>query len=709
MEPPTKRPRFSFLSDEVSSSHELDIARSRNDQRLKARFESIFEKYERDFGGIGDEIDLITGHVVVDNGHILSMRDEQDIGAIQGGTRFGGGSLLKAMTVPPEDQQIAIDSIEEDATGRSLTDAIATLGSYNSPIPIESDEDDDTVGTPMETGSDDGDSLLGSPMREKEPVGGIPPKATSGPSDTHTVHDKIVRNSPYLSTDPAEIPRSSITPQHNSTDQLSSAISVRSDYEDSMLGDVVIKTEEATESIRDNDEHGIISDSDDSLLGSSAQHAYEIGSSPDFDHWTDNLPLSSRDAPTDDAIVGQFGPEIGPKVIEVLARRKLAHENAIEPVWRVPDTGQDISFGGRPSVLTGARGDFQSLSPQRGSVWAPPKKRRGRPRKANTPSIPESDILESPRLLSRSFSVVSGDSVDPLQEDSVDKGNKRQQNMSTPRGKHVFQSELAWIHASSKETAIAMPRHSSEVVGPANSENDEIDELLDNAVGSHESLEDWSTLEPHGSLQATGNDYATTHQTHQSDSGSSTESTTTLLTTRKENNISKMKASNPNSDLARMITRKEGEKKPKKDPRNVEAQLNKYKTTPAEFKELIRLREVEGYSWEDIYPYFPNHSGKQLNYWLYRYWNSAKLPYKLSKMTWTSDDDSLLGLLKPMTSLSWDDILAFFPGRKLVHIAPRLAAIWRQDMLKDRQMEPPVVPGPVAVETDTTQVQPSRV
>ncbi|KKA23757.1 Myb-like DNA-binding domain protein [Rasamsonia emersonii CBS 393.64] len=48
--------------------------------RLKSLFEGIFEKYGRDFSDVGDEIDLKTGEIVVNKGHILGMQDEGDIG-----------------------------------------------------------------------------------------------------------------------------------------------------------------------------------------------------------------------------------------------------------------------------------------------------------------------------------------------------------------------------------------------------------------------------------------------------------------------------------------------------------------------------------------------------------------------------------------------------------------------------------------------------
>ena len=55
MEPPCKRRRVCI------SGEALQQQRARNDLRLKLAFESIFEKYGKDFTEIGDEIDLDTG------------------------------------------------------------------------------------------------------------------------------------------------------------------------------------------------------------------------------------------------------------------------------------------------------------------------------------------------------------------------------------------------------------------------------------------------------------------------------------------------------------------------------------------------------------------------------------------------------------------------------------------------------------------------
>lgn len=89
MDPPIERPhkRLKTLLPRSPRRDAADLERDRqrNDQRLKGALESIFSKYSRDFTNVGDEIDLETGEVVVDNGHIARMRHEQDIGASPAG------------------------------------------------------------------------------------------------------------------------------------------------------------------------------------------------------------------------------------------------------------------------------------------------------------------------------------------------------------------------------------------------------------------------------------------------------------------------------------------------------------------------------------------------------------------------------------------------------------------------------------------------
>jgi len=73
MEPPLKRQRI------AGPQEQLHAQRARNDLRLKSRFEHIFEKFSKEFTGVGDEIDLHTGKIIVNNGHLITMQNERDI------------------------------------------------------------------------------------------------------------------------------------------------------------------------------------------------------------------------------------------------------------------------------------------------------------------------------------------------------------------------------------------------------------------------------------------------------------------------------------------------------------------------------------------------------------------------------------------------------------------------------------------------------
>lgn len=76
MEPPLKRRR---LSGKAVPDADLQKRRARNDGRLKSIFESIFDKYGKDFKGISDEVDLMgTGEIVINNGHLLGMGTGSD-------------------------------------------------------------------------------------------------------------------------------------------------------------------------------------------------------------------------------------------------------------------------------------------------------------------------------------------------------------------------------------------------------------------------------------------------------------------------------------------------------------------------------------------------------------------------------------------------------------------------------------------------------
>nr|POF07809.1 uncharacterized protein pb1a10.02 [Quercus suber] len=109
---PTTPPRLidHYQVGSFISTPELEREREENKKRLKSRFEQIFEKYEHDFTGIGDEIDLETGEVIVDNGHIARMKHEADPGT--GKSTEDTDMIIGDVCSTSEDEDTAYDSDE---------------------------------------------------------------------------------------------------------------------------------------------------------------------------------------------------------------------------------------------------------------------------------------------------------------------------------------------------------------------------------------------------------------------------------------------------------------------------------------------------------------------------------------------------------------------------------------------------------------------
>lgn len=111
---------------------DLSARRARNDRKLKSIFEHIFDKYEKDFSSVGDEIDLSTGQIVVNNGHLQSLNDERDPGdlsdtdVLNSDDINGDGSdelsppkprdIIEQTPESPEDAGFVISAVERRVT-----------------------------------------------------------------------------------------------------------------------------------------------------------------------------------------------------------------------------------------------------------------------------------------------------------------------------------------------------------------------------------------------------------------------------------------------------------------------------------------------------------------------------------------------------------------------------------------------------------------
>ncbi len=117
--PPRKRLK---LTPSNQLDHIRNNERARKDRRLKGSFEAIFEKYGRDFTDVSDIVDLETGKIVVDNGHITSMRNEHDIASRTVGWPLQRLTLSTEEAVEESEDELASPAITVRA--RTLSDCI---------------------------------------------------------------------------------------------------------------------------------------------------------------------------------------------------------------------------------------------------------------------------------------------------------------------------------------------------------------------------------------------------------------------------------------------------------------------------------------------------------------------------------------------------------------------------------------------------------
>ncbi|KAK4896712.1 hypothetical protein LTR27_005306 [Elasticomyces elasticus] len=165
--------------------------RKENDRRLKSRFEAIFEKYARDFSGVGDEIDIETGEIVVDNGHLESMQHEVDPGESQS-LRFvkdfaeelecedeGSGS-------GDDDEAVGEEEEEEALDGQGvIEDAIVEDGEEEAPFALDPKlqelHDTDMTGGPEAT------------LDPEQVLSALSPTALSNPAVRASMRDMILK------------------------------------------------------------------------------------------------------------------------------------------------------------------------------------------------------------------------------------------------------------------------------------------------------------------------------------------------------------------------------------------------------------------------------------------------------------------------------------------------------------------------------------
>ncbi|KAJ5626120.1 hypothetical protein N7510_002429 [Penicillium lagena] len=211
-ERPAKRPRLSFTPgspspNEVDEDFDLPTARARNDQRLKSIFERIFDKYGKDFTEVGDEIDLETGKIVIDNGHLVGMRAEDDTGDQAQKWLFHDAVSGFKYT---GDHDPEARSVEEGENERDVVTETGDVPSRLAQEAADSDDDRDSVDSLWDSALACKDSnapdnpVIPQDLEPKDPLWQVPDIEAkfSTPTTTRRVHFAPVLNTPRSASPP---------------------------------------------------------------------------------------------------------------------------------------------------------------------------------------------------------------------------------------------------------------------------------------------------------------------------------------------------------------------------------------------------------------------------------------------------------------------------------------------------------------------------
>ncbi|KFY18806.1 hypothetical protein V491_04697, partial [Pseudogymnoascus sp. VKM F-3775] len=309
---------YEDVSEDDAYEHEapeanIEATRQKLDNKLKSTFEAIFEKYGKDFSGVGDEIDLRTGEIIVDNGHVAEMHNETDAG--EGRVR----GMLRAFTEEPDqagflrhglednaedyyDVDEASDSMDYHVRGRQMLRAFTQEPDLGQKSGTEEDEEEeysrDTVRQNAAADDDSSDDDILYQNGGVIPANSLAAFPIAPPPKPPINYPHSQPLKPFHTPKPASISRS--------------------------------------------------------LKRSSA-----YSSEPN--------------------ILGQFGQELGPRIVEYVSRQESVDESRIDPKWQTP--ALPAATAGKqpiPKSIIMQPGVERSHSPKGHPLWAPQRKRRRR-------------------------------------------------------------------------------------------------------------------------------------------------------------------------------------------------------------------------------------------------------------------------------------------------------------------------------------------
>ena len=285
------------IGEDFEADEDLQTQRARLDYKLKSTFEAIFEKYGKDFDGIGDEIDLNTGRILVNNGHLLKMQHERDAGEADSHT----SSL--------DDSNTASDDDDMEAASSELDEDVTELEEGE-----EEDEEDEEDEVEEEEEEEEGDNLSDGDMIEDDMI------LRGFSQASQFIHKKL----------PPE---------------------------------------------------------QDSFMDGFAEHLEVPRPVP-----ASRPTAPSNVLPSRAEILSQFGPQLGPEIVNYVKDKGGLDDNSIEPAWRAPPIATSrAEKHSKPRPAIRKLENERSPSPDY-SVWAT-NNTRGKPTRSRTNFTEEEDAL----------------------------------------------------------------------------------------------------------------------------------------------------------------------------------------------------------------------------------------------------------------------------------------------------------------------------
>ena len=298
---------------------------------------------------------MVTGEVILNNGHLEGMEDERDTGTTTTSRQphgnnlanVNGGSLLRAMTVAPEDHDLSLEYVKDDNVIMSIETMAGNVAGSSDDEDVESESEEASVESGQLYTSEEGEYL------------------------------KSIEN------------------RLHGDDTIKQESDNDSDARDSLLGIDSDSRSTSPDSLFENQD-------DKSSSRESCRH--------DRNTFSEAGTTASDGEPAVSAIIHQFGPRIGPQVLDVIQRRHAMSDAHVETAWRLPDTG--VVF---PTV----KSNLALIQPRRipslprdtsDSIWGQPRRPRRRSKPANLPAS------RRPRDVSEA----SAESEDPLQQEFHD-------------------------------------------------------------------------------------------------------------------------------------------------------------------------------------------------------------------------------------------------------------------------------------------------